>query len=862
MTQSNDLTIILQNILNFDTQIRQSAESQIRKLALDDFGQFILNLSIKLSNDNTETNIRLLCATLIKNLINDNIYINEWITMNKELKENIKQQILATLAVCNDSIRKSASLAIAGICKVDLPNKEWNAIFDILIGTCSNDNLTIQLTSVTTLGNIFEEITSNDISHSDILKILNGFFVIFNNTTADIKLIEETLKTIYHFTHLLLQVIQNEEQRKLLLDLLIKYILHPNHYLREWTIKIFMKLLRHYYDYFYSYINNVIDFSYEIMSKDNILKNVIYCYEIWGDIGLIEITRSTIMKGNTKSKHYCQLASGKLLPVILSHLVTDEYNDEDEWNKSKASSCLLGILSQCCDQNLLNKVLEYIGKYINSSNSNEKYAAILAFNSIVETSHKDIMLPRVIKSLSLIILNIEDKEAPICIKKISALTITKIIEYYGDYIWKEESIFEELLMKMIEILFNQSNSIIVILCNGIHYLVKAIDNTKDQSTNILSKYMNVILSRLFTLAFDKRSYNSIDNLALSCFFSMGSIIEKAALDTVVIIQLFFKQLLIEFENRLNSSLYPSTEKRYDYQQYIASLLSSCMLSTAIDDEYTTKCFNLIIESFNQRNCIYEEGISAIGSIAISMKEKFESLMTIFVPFLFVGLKSVNEAPLCTFSIYTMSDVIQSIRGLFSIYVHETLTIITHILSNPNLEKTIKLYSFNIVSDIYCFCTNEALAYFDTIMSLIGSAMQAAMIIPDTNEEIELCEYVVKLRIHLLETLSFIYTSINDCNKTKEFYPYVQPIVNFIFRINSDDIASDDDLIKYSLGLIGDFCINYNSNMKPMLRLNIIEEMINKLSKSNSGLSNDEIKKQVSLINWAKELIINCHNSIQ
>jgi hypothetical protein len=161
---SDNLITKLSNILNTDITIRTSAENQIKLLASENLSQFLISISEILSDEKERKEIRQLSATLIKNIISNVNYIQKYFEISPEIKQKIKNNILSTLASSIVEIRKAAALAVAGICKIELPNNQWNNIFDILCNTSQNENLFIQLSSLTTLEYIYEEISINDIN--------------------------------------------------------------------------------------------------------------------------------------------------------------------------------------------------------------------------------------------------------------------------------------------------------------------------------------------------------------------------------------------------------------------------------------------------------------------------------------------------------------------------------------------------------------------------------------------------------------------------------------------------------------------------------------------------------------------------
>ena len=198
MTTNNDTTLItiLQDALSGDKSLRDKAEADITRLADENFGLFLLNLSIQISNEEVPKTLRQISATIIKNMITKTQYTNQWNKLEREQKEKIKFYLLSTLASKEVEIRKAAGMSIAGICKVELPQKQWLDIFNILIGTSLNENLYIQLSSVTTLTFIFQDISISDIPDNTVASILDCFYNILNKDTSVEELQLETLNSL------------------------------------------------------------------------------------------------------------------------------------------------------------------------------------------------------------------------------------------------------------------------------------------------------------------------------------------------------------------------------------------------------------------------------------------------------------------------------------------------------------------------------------------------------------------------------------------------------------------------------------------------------------------------------------------
>ena len=177
--QGDEFSLYLENALNPDMNIRKQAEDKINSFCDQNFGQFLLELSKKISTEQEKKIVRQMSAVLIKNMLNKEGYSAQWFNLNEEVKKLVKNNILSTLASNDIDIRKSAALTVAGICKLEIPAKQWLNIFTTLSSTSQNENLNIQLSSLNCLEYIFEEIKQSDIPLDIVANLLNTFYLLF-----------------------------------------------------------------------------------------------------------------------------------------------------------------------------------------------------------------------------------------------------------------------------------------------------------------------------------------------------------------------------------------------------------------------------------------------------------------------------------------------------------------------------------------------------------------------------------------------------------------------------------------------------------------------------------------------------------
>ena len=300
--QTDQLSIILENILNPNQNIRNEAENEINKLLDLNFGQFLIELSKKLSIESEKKEIRQISSTIIKNMIINSKYTERWFELSEEIKQTIKNNILSTLASKIIEIRKAAALALAGICKIEIPRKIWLNIFDILSGTSQNENLYIQLSSLTALEYIYEEIQKSDIPNNTVAKLLNNYYSLLTKENNDPQLSITTLHSIDKFLPFISDFINDYNSKIKFYQLIERYIMNSNEKIREAALIIFYDISRIYYDSLQDYIDKIYNFTKQIIEND-IENNKILSILIWSLIGKEEDHRKNEINYVTKQSH-------------------------------------------------------------------------------------------------------------------------------------------------------------------------------------------------------------------------------------------------------------------------------------------------------------------------------------------------------------------------------------------------------------------------------------------------------------------------------------------------------------------------------------------------------------------------------
>ena len=249
--------------------------------------------------------------------------------------------------------------------------------------------------------------------------------------------------------------------------------------------------------------------------------------------------------------------------------------------------------------------------------------SLFAFASILETQHHSQLFITVNQSLEMISNFLCDEKTPDHLKEVCAWTIERICDSYGlDILNDKKNTYGKLIELILSLLPKMKRKVCVNLCNGLNSLIKIINN--DSNSNELSPFCPRLINTLITLATQSGSYNTENNVSLACFFTIGTIAEHSAKDVSNVIISNFNILFEMYKKTLNPTIFPDNDMRNNYQIYIITTLSSFVLYGGINDSDLVQLYNSIITAFKQRNSVFDEAMTLVGSNALSLEQKFDN----------------------------------------------------------------------------------------------------------------------------------------------------------------------------------------------------------------------------------------------
>lgn len=857
-SQNDSLSQILLAIFSKEQNIRVSAEQEIEKLINNNFGTFLFEISKKLSNEKEEKPVRQLSATIIKNKIRNNSEV--WFSLDQSIKDQIKNNILSTLITPDLEVKKAAALSIAGICKVELPRKIWNNIFDILIMASQNDSIDVKITSLITLGYIFEEFAEDpnciEISNDTIVKLTNMYYSILTinkeNENKNMPLIINCLQSIKHFVPYIEGIISNDNSRLVFLNMIKQYMLNNDKDIRRNSISIFSYLIDNYYKYFQSYIDTLMQTLLQIL-KEDCEENKKFCLEVLCSIGEKETNLTNSSYNVTANFHFLDKYKQQIWQIISNFIITDNF-DNEEYCLSKYCFFVIAYMVMTCDFKFTEEMVTYYNNNITSNNPVIKFCALNIFQTILETKEKIKIFQIVQDSLPMLSSILLESQTILSVRKLIAIIMKKITKNFGFLIIKDKDLFDKFMTLFLNLLKDSQPIILKTILEAIIKLVKKIDTNEHLDTNLLSQYSNSYFEQLLSLAKNIDLFDTDVNVPMAALFAIGAFGGHLANDVKVSAITVFKSLTEMFLSTLNKESFKNEQMRLNYQEYICSSLEDLLINKKALDKDARNLFNYIIQSFQQRQEIYEEGISLIGQISFFLQRGFMTEMNIFNSYLLHGLKSKNSFDICKASIMCLDSLIMSTGPDFNIYVGEYLKIILDILSDNQVDRNLKTHCFQVISQLFLFCPQEALKYFNEIIKVVGEAFEACkMDYGKEKDNIDFVNYLMELKENLLETMTSIFTAVEDTGKFEAFIPYAKSTIDYINIFLRDNAQLNNGIILNALTLIASFCERYGPNIKPILNIDLLKETIEKFKKNKDEMESKDNYIDYT-ISWAQSAI--------
>lgn len=282
---------------------------------------------------------------------------------------------------------------MAYVAVTELPVNQWTYLIQTLVSKVVTEGSTenVREAALEAIGYICQDISADVLEHQSnqiLTAIIHGMrkdepsnHVRLAATTALLNSLEFTKA---NFDKL--------EERNYIMEVVCESTQSADTQISVAALQCLVKILTLYYQYMEVYMAPALfPITLQAMKSDN-EQIALQGIEFWSNVSDEEIDLSiesqeaqeTGRVPSRVSNHYARGALQYLAPVLMDKLTKqEEFDDEDDWNPSKAASVCLMLLATCCEDEIVGHVLPFVKENIDSPNWRFRDAALMVFASIL-----------------------------------------------------------------------------------------------------------------------------------------------------------------------------------------------------------------------------------------------------------------------------------------------------------------------------------------------------------------------------------------------------------------------------------------------------------------------------------------------
>ncbi|CAB0037658.1 unnamed protein product [Trichogramma brassicae] len=754
---------------------------------------------------------------------NFKIKIQRWLEFPIETREFIKKNILGALGTEN-SRPSSAAQCVAYVAVAELPVGQWSELIPLLVNNVANPNSTEMMKEATleTIGYICQEIDSEVLvtqSNQILTAIVHGMKG--SDTSIHVRLAA---------TSALLNSLE------------------------------------------FTKGNFEIEITLEAM-KSEIDEVALQGIEFWSNVSDEEVDLS-MEEGEASeggrppskvSRHYAKGALQYLVPILMRKLTKqEEFDDEDDWNPSKAAGVCLMLLASCCEENIVPFVLPFVKDNIKNPDWRFRDAALMAFGSILGGLEPNTLKPLVEQAMPTLIELMYDSS--VVVRDTAAWTFGRICE-----IIPEAAINETYLKPLLESLVNGLKAeprVAANVCWAFTGLAEAsyesaevIEDGQQPETYCMSHYFDFIIQRL--LETTDRPDGAQANLRSAAYEALMEMVKNSPRDCYVTVQkttmviLERLQQVMQMESHIQNH---SDRAQYnDLQSLLCATLQSVLRKVTPEDapQISDAIMTALLSMFNSNSCksggVQEDALMAVSTLVEILGEGFLKYMDAFKPFLSLGLKNHAEYQVCGAAVGLTGDICRALKNKILPYCDEIMTLLLENLSDNTVHRSVKPQILSVFGDIALSIGLEFKKYLDVVLHTLAQASQTYV----DRSDYDMIEYLNELREGILEAYTGIIQGLKgdgtipnpDVSLVESHVPF---IIQFITTIAQDREHSDGN-IAASVGLLGDLVTVFGVKLIPLIESDILVDLLNKGRRSRTT-------RTKNLATWASKEIRKLKNA--
>ncbi|KAL1123674.1 hypothetical protein AAG570_001447 [Ranatra chinensis] len=755
-------------------------------------------------------------------------YQTQWLAFPEETRVFIKKNILGALGTEN-SRPSSAAQCVACVAIAELPAGQWPDLINVLSTNvvCPSSTELMKEASLEAIGYICQDIEQDVLagqSNQILTAIVHGMRQ--SETSNHVRLAAtNALLNSLEFTR---ANFQEERERNYIMEVVCEATQSSNTQVRVAALQCLVKIMTLYYQFMESYMAQALfPITLEAMKSD-VKEVALQGIEFWSnvsdeevDLSIEESEASDFGRPPARtSRFYAKGALQYLVPVVLSKLTKqEEFDDEDDWNPSKAAGVCLMLLATCCEEDIVQHVLPFVQQNIKNTDWRYRDAALMAFGSILGGLESSTLRPLVEQAMPTLIELMYDSS--VVVRDTAAWTFGRICE-----IVPEAAINETYIKPLLEAFLNGLKSEARVAAN-VCWAFTGLAEACYDAVETQKEFFDYIVERL--LETTDRADGAQANLRPAAYEALMEMVKNSPKDCYVTVQ---KTMVVILE-RLNQvlAMEQQVHTHNDRAQYndLQSLFVIRKMTPEDAPQISDTIMNALLQMFNSNSCksgsVQEDALMAVSTLVELLGEGFLKYMAVFKPFLCMGLKNHQEYQVCGAAVGLTGDICRALKNKVAPYCDEIMVLLLENLGDNELHRSVKPQILSVFGDIALSLGPEFKKYLDVVLQTLAQASQAQV----DRSDFDMVDWLSELRDGVVEAYSGIIQGLKGDDTTPNpdielMERHVPFIVQFITIIAVDDIKNDNTT-SVCAGLIGDLCSAFGSKVVHLLDVEAINELL-------------------------------------
>ncbi|XP_054282000.1 importin subunit beta-1-like isoform X2 [Macrosteles quadrilineatus] len=866
---SAQLIQILEKTVSPDKNELEAAQSYLEQAAQTNLPEFVKTLSDVLHHGGNSPVARMAAGLQLKNTLTSKDqtvklqYQQRWLAFPEDVRLYIKKNIVGALGTENNR-PSSAAQCVAYVAVAELPAGQWPDLISLLVNNVISGGSTEMMKEATleAIGYICQDIEQDVLisqSNQILTAIIHGMRSL--EPSNHVRLAATT--ALFNSLEFTRANFDKESERNYIMEVVCEATQSPDTQIKVAALQCLVKIMSLYYHYMEPYMGPALfPITLEAMKSD-VDEVALQGIEFWSNVSdeevdlAIEDTEAAEVgrPPQRTSKFYAKGALQYLVPVLMTKLTKqEEFDDEDDWNPSKAAGVCLMLLATCCEDAIVPFVLPFVKENIKSPNWRFRDAALMAFGSILGGLENGTLRPLVEQAMPTLIELMYDSS--VVVRDTAAWTFGRICE-----IIPEAAINENYLKPLLESLVNGLKAeprvatnvcwAFTGLAEAAYEAVEGNEEGAQPETYCLSEYFDFIIARL--LETTDRPDGAQANLRSAAYEALMEMVKNSPADCYVTVQRTTMVILerlnqvLQMENHIQSN---TDRAQYnDLQSLLCATLQSVLRKVTPDDapQISDAIMTALLQMFNSNTCksggVQEDAIMAVSTLVEVLGEGFLKYMDAFKPFLCLGLKNHAEYQVCNSAVGLTGDICRALKNKALPYCDEIMTLLLENLGDNTVHRSVKPQILSVFGDIALSIGHEFKKYLDVVLQTLVQASQAQV----DRTDFDMLEYLNELREGILEAYTGIIQGLKGDGPTPNpdillLEPHVPFIIQFITLVACDTDKADSNVAACA-GLIGDLCSAFGSKLFAMLDVDPVNELLTQGRRSR-------VSKTKTLATWA------------